>query len=228
MPNAAKKAKGRGGSRPGAGRKPKAANIQAVIPPPATVAAPSPINYDELFASLPLKQQHFINNYLANGFNATKAAIDAGFAAGSADTQASRLLVNAKIKAIIADRSRHLLAKKEITADLVLDGIANLATFDIRKIGQQLGMPEISELGDAEAMAITGIDVIERVAADGTIIRLKKIRLADRGMNFERLGKYLKLFTQKVEHSGEVKIRRVILPPKAPPPARKKIVPQFS
>ena len=33
---------------------------------------------------------------------------------------------------------------------------------------------------------------------------LRKIKFADKGANLERLGRHLKLFTDKVEHSGTV------------------------
>ena len=43
------------------------------------------------------KQQAFVAAYLANGFNATKAAISAGYAPGSAYAEGSRLLRNPKV-----------------------------------------------------------------------------------------------------------------------------------
>lgn len=212
---------GRGGKRAGAGRKSKTVKKAPENSPDIPAPTSQKLPLEDLFLALPLKQQHFISNYFANGFNATQAAIDAGFGAKNADTQAARLLVNVSIKLIIAARSEHLLKRKEITADFVLAGIASLASFDIRKMFYDDGLPRsISELGPAEAMAITGIDVLERTADDGTVIRLKKIRLADRGINFERLGKYLKLFTQKVEHSGSLGVQLISSVPR---PQRKPV-----
>ncbi len=51
--------------------------------------------------SLSAKQKAFVTAYLINGFNATKAAIAAGYANGSAHVTGSRLLRNAKVAAAI-------------------------------------------------------------------------------------------------------------------------------
>ena len=50
------------------------------------------------------KQELFVAEYLANGFNATQAAIAAGYAKKNADTQGSRLLANTVVAAAIAWR----------------------------------------------------------------------------------------------------------------------------
>jgi len=47
------------------------------------------------------RQAAFINSYLANGFNATQAAITAGYSTKTAKQQGSRLLTNVDVKAAI-------------------------------------------------------------------------------------------------------------------------------
>lgn len=46
-------------------------------------------------------QQKFIENYLTNGFNLSRAAKDAGYADSTAETRAWELLANPRIKPII-------------------------------------------------------------------------------------------------------------------------------
>jgi hypothetical protein len=54
-------------------------------------------------SSLSVKQQAFVVEYIANGFNATKAAKAAGYSGHTADRQGSRLLKNVEISAAIRD-----------------------------------------------------------------------------------------------------------------------------
>lgn len=177
--------------------------------PPASLSA------DEIFRALPVKQQHFITEYLANGFNATQAAITAGYAKNSADTQGSRLLVNAKVKAVLAARSEKVFAKREITAERVLDEIYKLAMFDPRKLFRLDGsLIPITELDDDTAASIAGLDVTELRSEGFSIGRLKKIKIADKGINLERLGRYLKLFTDKVEHTGVLGVQLITSVPR--------------
>lgn len=168
---------------------------------------------EEIFESLPLKQRHFVANYLANGFNATDAAKAAGYSAKTADTQGSRLLVNVKVRAVIAARTGKALAKREITAERVLDEIAKLAFFDPRKLFTADGsLIPVTELGDEEAASIAGLEVVTRTdgkGEDADRIVLSKIKLADKGRNLERLGRHLKLFTDTVEHTGSVGLQLI-------------------
>jgi hypothetical protein len=54
---------------------------------------------------LPPRREKFVDNYLANGGNGTKAAESAGYAPGAgAEVEASRLLRNAKVRAHIEAR----------------------------------------------------------------------------------------------------------------------------
>jgi hypothetical protein len=56
-------------------------------------------------------------------------------------------------------------------------------------------------------MAVAGLEVIELFEGSGDQKHAyglcKKIKLADKGQNLERLGRHLKLFTDKVEATGE-------------------------
>jgi phage terminase small subunit len=93
----------------------------------------------------------------------------------------------------------------EISGDNVLRGIAQLAFYDPRKLFNSDSSPkQITELDDETAMAISGLECIELFEGTGDQRHcygiLKKIKLADGGQNLERLGRHLKLFTDKVEH----------------------------
>ncbi len=81
---------------------------------------------------LTMKQESFVTSYLSNGFNATKAAIAAGYAEKSAHVQGSRLLRNDKVAEVIRKEldSRGITpAKCEMRLAEVAFG-ADLADFD--------------------------------------------------------------------------------------------------
>lgn len=160
--------------------------------------------------TLTKKQQEFVAAYLIDG-NATKAALSAGYSKRTAAKQGSQLLAIPRIQQEIAKKHNKRLEKFEISAEKVLNEIAKLAFFDPRKLFREDGSPKhITELDDETAMAVAGLDVNELYGEDGPIGQVKKYKLADKGQNLERLGRYLKLFTDKVEHSGKVTLEGLV------------------
>lgn len=141
------------------------------------------------------KQAMFIAEYCIDG-NATRAAIKAGFAEVSAKVTGARLLKNPRIAKVIEERQAQRAKKLELTADHVLEELARLAFYDIRDLFDGTGkLKAITELDDVSRAAIAGIDVGRSIT---------KIKLADRGQNLERLGRYFKLFTDRSEIDARV------------------------
>jgi phage terminase small subunit len=168
---------------------------------------------------LTLKQRTFKVEYLANGFNATAAAKTAGYSDKTAAAQGSRLLKNVKVAAAIAASVGRSLTKREITSDRVLDEIAKVGFRDNRRFFTETGqLIPIHLLGDEEAASLAGIevDVITGLGGDeddddGFVTRTTKIKMADKLKALELLGKYLKLFTDKVDHSVSLKLEDLVL-----------------
>lgn len=111
------------------------------------------------------KRQAFVTEYLID-FNATQAAIRAGYAPRSARQQAARLLTNDDIQAELARRRLHLEQQGLVSVEEVISGLRREATYEDE-----------------------GASHAARVSA------------------WEKLGKYLGLFADKQEHSGDVTIR---------------------
>lgn len=124
-------------------------------------------------AELPPKQALFVRRYLVH-LNATKAAIEAGYSAKTADVQGPRLLGNVRVAAAIKAGTDKLAKKLDLTAEKVLTEIGTIA-FD----------PLDSKPVDFDE--------------DGLKTR-PEIRASDKLKALELLGKHLKLFTDKVEH----------------------------
>lgn len=168
------------------------------------------------------KQAIFIAEYLVDG-NGTRAAIAAGVPERSASVTSSRWLKNKRIAAVIAERQAQRAAKLEITADRVLQEIAKLAYYDPGKLYDARGrLKPVHQLDDVTRAAVAQLEVEETettVAGDAengkastAIIstKTKKLRLADKGQNLERLGRYLKLFTDRLEHDGRVTLEQLV------------------
>ncbi|PKN36698.1 MAG: hypothetical protein CVU62_13270 [Deltaproteobacteria bacterium HGW-Deltaproteobacteria-2] len=124
----------------------------------------------------------------------------------SAKTLASRLFTKVHIKRRIKELQEERNKRLEISADKVLAELAKLSFYDSRDFYDSDGrLKPINELDPDHAAVIAGIETIHKVIGDekdGMAV-LTKIKLSDRGANLERLGRHLKLFTDRTEHSGK-------------------------
>jgi phage terminase small subunit len=155
------------------------------------------------------KQKRFVAEYLID-LNATKAAERAGYSKKTAEQQGCRLLRNAQVKEAVAVKTDKLTAKLELSAEWVLGEIKKLAEANmmdymtITESGE--AFVDFSKLTRDQAAAIQEIRVDETGGGggDGRRERVQRttFKLADKGLNLERLGRHLKLFTDKVEVSG--------------------------
>lgn len=138
--------------------------------------------------TLTAKQQRFVDEYLID-LNATQAAIRAGYSAKRADAIGYENLrkpeVAAAVEAAMQDRAK----RTEITQDYVLQTIVDT----IERCRQ--AAPVLDMKGNAVMVELRDGSEAPAYAFDAKAV-LKGAEL---------LGKHLKLFTDKVEHSGEIK-----------------------
>ena len=156
------------------------------------------------------KQKRFCEEYLVD-LNGTQAAIRAGYSKNSANEIASQNLAKLNIQIYVRELSEKRSKRTEITADNVLREIALLGFSDIRQIFTGSGaLRGVAELSDEIAAAVQSVEVVTSYNGeeddDGNKIpeHTHKIKLADKKGSLELLGRHLKLFTDKVEHSGSV------------------------
>lgn len=155
------------------------------------------------------KQAMFIAEFLVDG-NATRAALAAGVPEKSAAVTASRWLKNRKIAALIGERQAKRTAKLEITAERVLQELAKLAYHDPGNLYDEQGkLKPVYLLDDVTRAAVASVEVEEK-STRGSRSITKKVKLADKGQNLERLGRYLKLFTDRIEHDGRVTLEQLV------------------
>jgi phage terminase small subunit len=150
------------------------------------------------------KQTRFVAEYLANGLNATKAAISAGYSAKNADTEGSRLLVNVKVAAEISKKSQKVLDKLDFSVERTMREVARLAFFDPAKLFEDDGsLKPIKDIDEDTRSVIAGLEVTELFEGDGEQKHayglLKKVKISDRRGALDMLMRYHALYQDKVE-----------------------------
>jgi phage terminase small subunit len=107
------------------------------------------------------KQQRFVEEYLID-LNATQAATRAGYSAKTANEQGARLLANVSVRSAIEQAKAERSERTHITQDRVLQELARIAFFDLRKLYREDGsLKNPSEWDDDTAAALAGVEVVE-------------------------------------------------------------------
>lgn len=157
------------------------------------------------------KQKIFADEYLIdlNATRAYKVAYPNVKKDEVAAAAATRLLRNVKVADYVQKRMDERAHRTEITQDMVLQELARLGFFDIRKLFNDDGKPlDISMIDDDTAACIAGMDVLDAYEGAGEdkefIGYVKKYKLSDKLKALELLGRHLGMFRDKVELSGGV------------------------
>lgn len=154
------------------------------------------------------KQKAFASEYVID-YNATQAAIRAGYSERSAYSQAHELLKKPEVKKAIQELEEAASERTAITKDMVLKELARVAFVDPRKLFDEEGRPkDIRFLDSDTAAALASVDIYEEFDYNGDEKELsgytKKYKWADKLRALEMLGKHLGMFTDKVHVEGTV------------------------
>ncbi len=147
--------------------------------------------------------------------NATRAAIAAGYSEKTAYSSGQRLLKHVEIKESIDAANAKVNNKLDVTVERVRGELARLAFYDPRAFWNADGTAKaVTELDEDTARALAGFEMAELFTGSGeeraTAGYIKKFKLADKGLNLERLGRHLKMFTDKIEVSGDDAILKAL------------------
>lgn len=150
-------------------------------------------------AKLSNKQKLFCDEYLID-LNVTQAAIRAGYKAKYADSQAYKLLDNPEIKEYVDKRMRDREKRTEITQDVVLEELRNIALakptdfFEVEDMGQykRVNIVPTKDIPEDKIGAIASI----KQGANGI-----EVKLHDRLKALELIGRHLGMFKDKIEIS---------------------------
>ncbi|KJJ66565.1 MULTISPECIES: terminase small subunit [Clostridia] len=155
------------------------------------------------------KQKIFADEYLIdlNATRAYKVAYPRVRKDTVAATNGGRLLRNAEVENYIQERMKEREKRTEITQDRVLQELAKLGFFDIRRLFDDSGKPlDITGLDDETAACIAGLEVMDVYEGTGEdkefVGYVKKYKLSDKLKALELIGRHLGMFKDKIELSG--------------------------
>ena len=131
------------------------------------------------------KQQRFVEEYLVD-FNATQAAIRAGYSAKTAEQQGCRLLRNVQVAAAVDAGRAALSERAEITQDYVLAGLQEVAERCMER---------------EPVMVREGQQLVHQRDEEGRFVYKFDAPGANRA--FQLLGLHLGMFEANVKHKHE-------------------------
>lgn len=151
-------------------------------------------------------QERFCQEYLIDQ-NGKQAAIRAGYAGGqSAEVNASKLLRITKVRHRLEELREKQTERLELSADMVLKALLDIAKADLADAyDDEGGMLSVKQMPKKFRNALAGAE--ETLTQNGLS---RKIKLNDRIKALELLGRHLKLFTDKVEHSGSLTLEELM------------------
>ena len=154
------------------------------------------------------QRQLFVQAYLINGYNGTRAALTAGFSPAGATARASKLLKEPYVKYLMAEGSRRAAVKAELTTDRVLREVMDMAMVDPRRFYRDDGsvIPP-SEWDDGMAAAVASFEVTEHYEGTGeervNVGRTSKIKFWPKLEANDKLMKHLGLFERDNRQRSE-------------------------
>lgn len=160
------------------------------------------------------KQRRFVDEYLID-LNATQAAIRAGYSSKRADAIGHENLRKPEIAEAVGEAMKAREQRTLITQDRVLQELARIAFFDIRKLYNADGsLKRPDQLDDDAAAVLAGVDVVEMAGGmkvdegegpQHVPMFTKKAKVFDKGAALTLAMRHLGMLKDKVEHSGEIK-----------------------
>ena len=112
-------------------------------------------------ANISDKQRRFCEEYVID-FNGTQAAIRVGYSPKTANEQGARLLANVSVQEYISQLKEKAAEESGITKKQLIDELAKIAFFDIRKIyNDDNSLLPIKDFDNDSAASVAGIEVDE-------------------------------------------------------------------
>lgn len=138
----------------------------------------------------------FVEAYLTNGMNATKAAIACGLSRKTATSSGQRMLKRPDIAAMVAERARTIVTEARLSTERWARELASIAHFDPGELYRPDGtLIPLRELPEHVRRAIASVEP----ASHGGV----KIKFWDKLAALDKIGKHLGLLKgddqQKVE-----------------------------
>lgn len=166
---------------------------------------------------LTAKQRRFVDEYLVD-FNATQAAIRAGYSAKTARAAAARTLSNVSIRTEIARRQRDLQVRTEVSQDRVVKELMRVAFADMADYAQVRSYPVVNKDGIEVVKQLVTFTKTSALTDDqrASVASIKQgvngieVKLWDKLKALELLGRHIGMFNDKLEVKGAIDIASVL------------------
>ena len=137
------------------------------------------------------RRTRFVAEYLID-HNGTRAAVAAGYSARSAKQLASQLLKDVRVKALVAEEEKKLLARSDLSAQNVLETIRRHLMRDVRQLVSKDGT-----FKPLHTLTLEQSQIIDTIVedADGTVT----YRIESLHKWVEMAAKHFSLLTARVE-----------------------------
>lgn len=147
-------------------------------------------------------QKRFCDEYLTdlNATRAYKVAYKNCKSDLTARTNGSKLLTNTNIQNYISEKQKEIEKRTEVTQDMVIQELANIAFLDIRKLyNESGGLKNVQDIDERTVRAISSLETLEEYDGYGEnreqIGNTQKVKLLDKTKALELLGKHLGMFS---------------------------------
>jgi phage terminase small subunit len=145
------------------------------------------------------KQQQFVEEYLVD-LNVTQAALRAGYSEKTAYSIGHENLKKPEVQEAIQRAVQERQERTRVTADRVIQELARIGFADFRNVFDESGnLKDPTMLDEETAAAISSIEVVTKNLGEGEVEYINKIKFWDKNSSLEKLGRHLKLFTDKVD-----------------------------
>lgn len=152
------------------------------------------------------RQEIFCQNFIID-FNATKAAIRSGYAESNAGNTASLLRTKSKIQKRIGQLMEEKRVANMATVNFVLARLIQAADIDMKDAYDEHGrLKEIKDMPEALRKSIVATESFVELEGNfrgaQPVGEVRKVKFMSKERVYEMLGRHLKIFTDKVEHSN--------------------------
>jgi len=150
------------------------------------------------------KQELFCLEY-AKDFNATRSAIAAGYSKKTAMTIGGENLRKPQIRKRLTQLTKRYFDNAAIDVEMIIQHLGNMAAFDLSEMYTENGhLKNIHNMPEHIRRIIQGVKTTRTEVGDAIFTTVEEIKTPDRLKATELLGRYLKMFTDVVEHKGNV------------------------
>jgi len=153
-----------------------------------------------------MMREAFVREYLVD-LNVTQAAIRAGFSEKTAGQAGHRVFRRVEIQAAIQLAMDERAKKTGVQAEEIINELLKVARLDIGVLyGNDGSLLPIHQIPEDARRAMSGIEVDELWEGSGEAREqvgvTRKVKLLDKLRALELLGKHLRLFVDRVDHTS--------------------------